>query len=223
VGDTNGPWVEIVGVAKTGKYFFLAETPYALAYLPYQQRPQKAMTLLVETVGDPAALATPLHEVVRSLDPNQPIYNVRTIEEAYRMRMVTIASVVIELIAAMGMMGLGLAIVGLYGLVSFAVSRRTREIGIRMAIGANRTDVLMMVVRQGVVPAAAGLGFGLLAAVAARFALAALFPGGSSGRPFDVEAFLLVAATVTAVTCLAAYVPARRASRINPTQALRYE
>jgi ABC-type antimicrobial peptide transport system permease subunit len=81
----------------------------------------------------------------------------------------------------------------------------------------------MMIVRQGVVPAASGLGLGLLAGGAARLALAALFPGGRAGRGFDVEAFLLVATAVAAVTCLAAFVPGRRASRINPTQALRYE
>ena len=130
---------------------------------------------------------------------------------------------IISLIAAMGMMGLALAIVGLYGLVAYAVSRRTREIGIRMAIGAGRSDVLRMVLRQGMVLAVAGLGVGLLASVGAQRAMAAAFPGGPRGDRTDVTGLVLVAATVLAVTLLAAYVPARRASRVNPTDALRYE
>jgi predicted permease len=223
LNNGEGPWVEIVGVAKTTKYIFFAETPRAFAYLPYRQRPQQEMTLMAESMGDAASLVTPLRAVVRKLDANQPIYNVRTIAESYRMRMVTIVSIIVELIAAMGMMGLSLAVVGLYGLVAYAASRRTKEIGIRIAIGAARRHVLWMVLRQGLILAVAGLGVGLLAGVAARFGLVALFPGGSGDRGFDFVAFLLVAATVLVVMLVAASLPARRASRINPTEALRYE
>jgi putative ABC transport system permease protein len=121
----------------------------------------------------------------------------------------------------MGMMGLALAIVGLYGLVAHAASRRTKEIGIRMAIGAGRSDVLRMVLAQGFLLAIAGLGVGLLASAGAARALGALFPdGGGDGRT-DYVPFALVASGVLAVTLLAAYVPARRASRVNPTDALR--
>ena len=123
------------------------------------------MSLLTQTIGDPAGLAAPLRQVVRDLDGNQPIYNVRTMEEFFRMRMLVLFNIVIGLVAAMGLMGLALAIVGLYGLVAYAASRRTREIGIRMAIGADRAVVLQMVVRQGVVLTLAGLGAGLLASV----------------------------------------------------------
>ena len=131
---------------------------------------------------------------------------------------------IVSLIAAMGMMGLALAIVGLYGLVAYAASRRTREIGIRMAIGADRSTVLRMVLRQGMVLAIAGLGVGLLASVGVDRALATMFPGGPGGDGrTDFVAFLLVASAVLAVTLLAAYVPARRASRVNPTDALRCE
>jgi ABC-type antimicrobial peptide transport system permease subunit len=121
-------------------------------------------------------------------------------------------------------MGLALALVGLYGLVAYAASRRTREIGIRMAIGADRATVLRMVLRHGMVLAIGGLGVGLLASVGADRALRSLFPGGPGGDGrTDVMAFLLVGATVLAVTLLSAYVPARRASRVNPTEALRHE
>ena len=224
LNDSRGPWVEIVGLAKTSKYFFIMERPTEFVYLPYKQRPQQRMVLLTESVGDPSSLVTPLREVVRSLDGNQPIYNVRTMEELYRMRTVVTLKVVSGFIAAMGMMGLTLAIVGLYGLVAHAASRRTKEIGIRMAMGAGRWDVLRIVLRQGMVLALVGLGVGLLASVGAARGLAAVFPGGPGGDGrTDFVAFPLVAVVVLAVTLLAAYIPARRASRVNPTEALRFD
>jgi putative ABC transport system permease protein len=221
LNDDKGPWVEVVGVAKTSKYTFLTEPPREFLYLPYKQRPLLRMILLAESTGDPASLVTPLRDAVRSLDANQPIYNVRTMEEFYRMRVVTVFNVVIGSVAAMGVMGLALSIVGLYGMVAYAVSRRTKEIGIRMAIGAGQSDVLRMVLGQGMALAVAGLGVGLLASLGARRLLAAGF--GDADRRFDVVAFLLVASAVLVVTLLAAYVPARRASRVNPIEALRIE
>jgi predicted permease len=224
LGDNRGPWVEIVGLTKTSTYIFLAERPTEFVYFPYQQRPQPRMILLAESIGDPKSLATPLREVVRTLDANQPIYDVRTMEELYRMRVVVQFSVVSSLVAAMGIMGLGMAIVGLYGLVAYAAGRRTKEIGIRMAIGADRSTVLRMVLRQGLMLAVGGLGVGLLASVGAGRALAALFPGAGPGNgPIDIVALALVAVGVLLVTLLAAFIPARRASRVNPTEALRYE
>jgi macrolide transport system ATP-binding/permease protein len=130
-------------------------------------------------------------------------------------------NVLVGTVAAMGLMGLGLAIVGLYGLVAYAVSRRTREIGIRMAIGADRAAVLRMVLRQGLLLAAVGLVVGLAASVGAGALLRAAFPSGNNER--DITALLIVIPIVLAVTFLAAYLPARRASRVNPVQALRYE
>src|SRR5437762_12005263 len=117
--------------------------------------------------------------------------------------------------------GLGLSIVGLYGLVAYSATRRTREIGIRMAIGATAPTVLRMVLRQGVALAVIGLAIGLAASVGAGALLAAAFPSGKNER--DLMALVLVAPVVFAVTLLATYVPARRASRINPMEALRYE
>jgi putative ABC transport system permease protein len=193
-------------------------------YFPYRQRPSESMFLLVHAQGDPVRLAAPLREVVRRLDANMPVSNVRTMEELYRMRSTVVLDVIVRLVAAMGTMGLGLAIVGLYGLVAYAASRRTKEIGIRMAMGADQFDVVRMVVRQGLVLAVTGLGVGLLASAAATRGLTAVFPGGAGGDGrTDLVTFPLVASAVLAVTLLAAYVPARRASRINPTDALRNE
>jgi predicted permease len=224
VDSTRGPWVEIVGVAKTSKYGLILEQPMEFVYFSYRQRPLESMFLLVRSLGDPANLVPPLREIVRTLDANMPISNVRTMDELYRMRSVTILHVIASLIASMGMMGLALAIVGLYGLVAYAASRRTKEIGIRMAIGAGQSEVLRMVLRQGLVLAIAGLGVGLLASAGAARAMGAIFPGGAGGDGrADYVAFPLVASVVLVVTLLAAYVPARRASRVNPTDALRHE
>jgi putative ABC transport system permease protein len=217
----QGPWVEVVGLAKTSKYIFLAEPPTEFVYLPYRQKPQGRMVLLTESIGDAASLVAPLREMVRTLDANQPIYNVRTMEEFYQMRTVDVFNMIIGLVGALGLMGLSLAMVGLYGLVAYAAGRRTREIGIRMAIGAGRAVVLRMVLRQGLALSLVGLAVGLIAGIGAGRLLQAAFPSGETRS--DPVALLLVAPLVLAITFLAAYVPARRASRINPMLALRVE
>ena len=221
LNDTDKTWVEIVGVVKTTKYLFIAEPPSDFVYLPYRQRKPERIFLMAQSAGDPAALVGPLRDVVRALDVNMPIYNVRTMEELYRMRAVSIFRVLITIVGAMGLMGLALSIVGLYGLVAYAATRRTREIGIRMAIGATRAGVLSMVLRQGLLLTLGGLAVGLVASVGAGQLLDAAFPSGDDRQ--DFMALVLVAPVVLAVTMLAAYIPARRASRINPTEALRYE
>ncbi len=223
--DGGQRWVEIVGVAKNSKYIFLAEPPTDFLYLPHRQNPQPHLVLLIESVGDPAGLVAPLREVVRSLDRNQPIYNVRTMEEFYQMRTISTFNIIIGTVGAMGLMGLGLAIVGVYGLMSYAATRRTREIGIRMAIGADRQSVLRMVLRQGAVLGAAGLALGMLGGLGAQRLLLSIFPIplGPGEGVFDPVSLLIVGPLVLAVTLVAAFVPARRASLIDPIKALRYE
>jgi macrolide transport system ATP-binding/permease protein len=219
--DSKRTWVQVVGLAKTSKYLFIAEPPTEFVYFPQRQKKLQRMVMLTQSAGDPSSLVAPLREVVRGLDANLPIYNVRTMEAFYRMRAVSILNVLVSTVAAMGLMGLGLAIVGLYGLVAYAVTRRTREIGIRMAIGAGRAIVLRMVLRQGIVLALAGLIVGLVASIGAGELLRASFPTGDNQR--DIVALLLVTPIVLAVTFLAAYIPARQASRVNPIHALRHE
>ena len=219
--SAKNAWVEIVGIAKMGKYLFVAEPPADFVYLPYRQNPSRRMFLVAQSSGDPATLAGPLREVVRGLDVDMPIFNVRTMDELFQMRATSIFNVLVTTVAAMGLMGLGLSIVGLYGLVAYAASRRTREIGIRMAIGATPPNVLRMVLRQGVALALSGLVLGLAASVGAGRMLSAVFPTGDDRR--DFVSLALVAPVVFVVTLLATYIPARRAARVNPVEALRYE
>jgi ABC-type antimicrobial peptide transport system permease subunit len=213
--------VQVVGIAKNSKYVFIAEPTSDFVYLPYRQTQPRRMVMLARSSGEASALTGPLREVVHGLDPNLPIFNVRTMADLYRMRAVSVFNVLVTIVAGMGAMGLGLAIVGLYGLVAYAASRRTREIGIRMAIGAERATVVRLVLRQGVALALVGLAIGLVASVAAGRLMAAAFPTGDNPR--DLMAQLLVIPIVLAVTFVAAYVPAFQASRINPIEALRQE
>jgi predicted permease len=217
--DRNGPWIQIVGVTKTGKYTWIAEPPTEFLYFPLAQRPRSQITLLAQSFGDPVGLVAPLRDVVRALDANQPIYDVRTMENYFQKRAVSNTNMIVETVGAMGVIGLILALVGLYGLVAYTASRRTREIGIRMAIGAQRGSVLRMVMRQGLRLAVIGIVTGLVLSVGAERVLNSIF--STSGADWPV--YLLVAPALLAVTLLAAYIPARRASRVDPTTALRYE
>lgn len=220
LNDSNGPWVEVVGVTKTNKYWFIAEPPIQYFYLPFAQEPSARMSLVVETDGDPAAVAAPLREVVRTLDPNQPIYNVRTLSSFYEQRAISVVVMVTEMVAIMGLLGLTLALVGLYGLIAYSVSRRRREIGIRIAIGASKAEVVKMVLRQGL---ALVLG-GMLAGGAISFAVARMLTAGlvGLGTPNPLT-YVVVPFALVVVTMAACYIPARRASLIDPIQALRYE
>ena len=216
--DAKGPWFEIVGIAKTSRYLWFAEPPTDFVYLPFAQHPRDRVTLLAESYGDPASLLGPLRDVVRALDANQPIFDVRTMQDLYHAR-VSNPNMIVQTIAAMGLVGLLLALVGLYGLVSYTASRRTREIGIRMAIGAHRSTVLRMVMRQGLRLSLTGVGIGLIAGFGVEYAMNAILQDSQIDWPM----YIVIAPLLLAVTLLASYVPARRASRVDPMKALRYE
>jgi ABC-type antimicrobial peptide transport system permease subunit len=177
-------------------------------------------TLLVQTTSDPAALALPVRDVVRGIDARMPIFSVRTMEDFYRARAITVSNVIVGTVAGMGSMGLLLALVGLYALVAHAVSQRTREIGIRMAVGARPGNVLRMVMRHGLLLSIAGIAAGLAAAAAMNGLLRAAFPVSSGVNP---ALFLFVVPAVLAVTLVAAFIPAQRAACIDPLIALRQE
>ena len=178
------------------------------------------MTLLAQSVGDSASLVASLREMVRGLDGDQPVFDVRTMEELYHMRAIQISNLIIGTVGAMGTMGLLLAVVGLYGLVAYGVNRRTKEFGIRMAIGAKAGTVLGMVMWQGGWLALSGLAVGLALSPPVSFLLKSVFPGSGG---IDAVTVLWVSLALVAITMLAAYVPARRASRVDPIKALRYD
>lgn len=219
LGDAKGPWVQIVGVAKTSKYVWITEPPIEFLYLPFSQNPQSNMTLLVHSAGNPEALIPALRQVIRGLDPNLPVFGVRTMADFYNSRAVNTQNEIVQTVGALGTMGLLLAMVGLYGLVAFSVSRRIREFGIRMAIGAQSGQVLRMVLRQGFILSAAGIAVGLVLSLGAGKVLTSIF-GSASG---DLATYVIVPLVLLAVTMLAAFAPALRASKVDPIKALRYE
>ena len=156
--------------------------------------------------------------MLRRMDANVPAYDLQTIEAFYDARLTAIGRVITRLVGGIGLMGMTLTIVGLYGLVSYAVSRRTREIGIRIAIGASAGRVLGMILRQGMTPAWFGVPAGLLLSAATARVLPLLAPFTYRIEP---STFLFVVPVLLAVTLFAAFVPARRAARVDPTVALR--
>jgi predicted permease len=215
-----GTPVEIVGVAETIKYRNTTERPTDFVYMPLAQHPIARMVLLLRSSGDPLQLVKSVKDVVRTLDPNMPMLETRTYEELYRYNAVDGPGAAIEMVGIMGAVGLLLAIAGLYGLVAYNVSRRTREIGIRMAIGAGPGDVMRLVMGKSLVLVGMGTAIGLAMGFAVEQLLnSMLFDAGG----VDIAVYLIAVPSMVLVTMLAAYVPARRASRIAPTQALRYE
>jgi predicted permease len=215
----NGPWAEIVGVTATGKYLSIVEPPTDCLYLPLLQEQPARMTLLALTSGDPAALAGPVRDMVRSLDANMPIFNVRTMGDFFEQRSVMVVHVVNAIVGVIGLLGLGLSLVGLYAVVAYQVARRTREIGIRMAIGADRSQVMKMILRQAAVMGLTGVGIGLLLSFAGGRALTV----GLGAPAFDPILFTLVPLALLLTTLLAAAIPARRAAHVDPMQALRQD
>jgi predicted permease len=219
--EGGNPWATVVGLTKTGKYTFLGEAPKPFIYVPFSQHERARMSLIVESsAADAAELFEPLRQIVRDLNPNQPVYNLRTLSAFYEQRALAIPRRLFQVVMTMGLAGLALAIVGLYGLVAYSVACRTREIGIRMAMGAPRSHVLAMVLRQGAVLSTAGIAFGALASVAASRMLIAGMSGLAAPSP---TSYVLVPVLLVALTLTASYVPARRASLIDPLMAVRDE
>jgi putative ABC transport system permease protein len=221
-GGADDSWAEIVGVVPTGRYFSISETPTPFLFLPYSQHPQSKMTLVVQAAGDPALLAGPLRSIVRELDVDLALTAVRTMANIYYDSAIRNFLVIMRAIAAMGVIGVTLAFVGLFGLVATDVNRRTREIGIRMAVGASRGSVLVMVLARGLRPAVIGLAVGVVLMIGVSQAMTAAVPGGG-GSERGLAIWFWVTGAVLAVSALAAYLPARRATHIGPSHALRHE
>jgi ABC-type antimicrobial peptide transport system permease subunit len=188
-------------------------------YLPYLQARMPSATFQVRIAGDPAAAVGAIRAAVRTVDSNLPLTNVSTQVEQVEQRLAQ-ERVFAEAYTLFGALALLLASVGLFGLMSYSVARRTNEIGIRMALGAQRSDVLRLVMRESMMLVALGVGIGLVAALAAGRLVASLLYGLAAT---DAGTILTAIAALVAVSALAGYLPARRAARVDPLVALHYE
>jgi predicted permease len=220
LGGATGPAVEVVGIAPKVKYVDSFDRGADFVYFPLAQRPVARLAVLIRAEGDPLSLVGVAKDAVRTLDPNMPMLQTMSYGELFRYATVVGPGVAIKLVGTLGSIALLLAIAGLYGMVAYNVSRRTREIGIRMAIGARPGDVLRLMIGKGMTLVAVGAVLGLAMSFGVeRMMNSMLFNTGG----VDLLVYVVVVPAMIAATLLAAYVPARRAARIAPTVALRYE
>ena len=216
--DRNIP-IQVIGVARDSKYASLEQQVPPTLFMPHAQAPPSGMTVEVRTASDPVTVASAIREAVRQTDPTIPLTEMKTQRQQIA-ETIGKPRAFAALTTVSGMIGLLLACVGLYGVVSYETIRRTREIGIRMALGARRSDVLRLVMRQTVVVVTIGAGIGVALALAASRLIESLLFGIAPSDPFAIGSALAV---LIGVALAAAYLPARRASQLDPTQALRYE
>lgn len=219
LGSPTGEAVRIVGVIQDTKIVAIDEAPQPYLFLPLAQHYHHETTLLVESAVDAATLAGPVRAELSALGAKPAQSDFSTMKEYIRARF-TGEVFLTKLVVTFGLLGLGLASVGLYGVVAYAVNRRTREIGIRMALGAQRRAVLVLVVRRGMALAALGAGLGVPIALAVGHTVRGLLYGVNPLDPLSIGMSL---AALLGVALLACYIPARRAARIDPMAALRCE
>jgi predicted permease len=228
-----GEWFRVVGVAKDSKYHYLSESPLPYTYFPFRQVYREDMNLAfyVRTQGSPEQAMAVLREQVRELDPNVSVFDAMPLKEFIGASLYP-QKVAASLLTVMGGLAVLLAAIGLYSVMAYAVAQRTQEIGVRMALGARRSDVTRLVVRQGLTLAGAGLIAGVVLAVAASRSVASLsftdsaMGGGAKllgGSAADPLIYLGAAIFLFAVAAAAAYLPARRAAAVDPMTALRSE
>jgi putative ABC transport system permease protein len=215
----SDPWRTIIGVVKDVHDEGLDTDPYPQMYSPLAQFPANAMTLVARTGGDPLALAPNIRGELAAIDRDQPLTNLRTMEQVMS-QSISRQRFNMTLIAIFSVVGLILATVGIYGVMSYSVTQRTHEIGIRMALGAQARDVLKLVVGQGMLLALVGVGAGLVIAFGLTRVMSSLLFGVSATDPLTFGAVALLLAAVAALAC---FIPARRAMKVDPMVALRYE
>ena len=213
--------IEIVGIARDAKYSSLREEINPTIYLPWLQELAGvgSMSFEVRTAGDPSSSVAAIRQAVREVDGNLPLSGIRTQLEQADLSLTT-ERLFTRLLIFFGLIALLLAAIGLYGVMAYSVAQRTQEIGIRMALGAQRGDVLKLIVRQGMSLVVGGVGLGLVGAIALTRVITALLFGVTAKDPVT---FASVATLLAVVALLACYIPARRATKVDPLVALRYE
>ncbi|MBL8207214.1 MAG: ABC transporter permease [Blastocatellia bacterium] len=215
---TRGPWIEVVGIIQDGKYFSLSEETKPFAYFNMRPRDGYA-TLIARTNRDPATTMAALRREFQQLDATLPIYSAKTLTEHMAAPLFP-ARVAATLLGSFGLLALLLAAIGIFGVMSYAVAQRTRELGIRIALGANTSNILRLVLGQGIVLTALGLALGLAAALIGTRWLGGLLFGLNA---LDLTTFTGVALLLAAVAVLACWIPARRATKVDPMVALRWD
>jgi ABC-type antimicrobial peptide transport system permease subunit len=217
--DRTGPAAQVVGIAKDGKYGYLAEAPQPYLFLAFSQRFRAAMTMVVLTQGNAASAAAPIRAEVEALGARVPMFDVRTLENLYQSRALMSSRLATEILSSLGLLALVLAVVGVYGVIAYVTALRTREIGIRMAIGADRRRVLLLVLKQSVPMVVPGLVVG----AALAFFLTPAFAVPFDFVPRDGRVLVLASFVIGVAAVAASFIPARRAARLTPTMALRDE
>jgi putative ABC transport system permease protein len=215
----KGPWCEIAGVVGDVKQHALWRPPAPMVYVPFAQDPWTLLTLVVRSDYKPESLASSVRQAVLNVDKNEPLFDVRTMAQVVSLSTGArrFNTLLLGLFAALALV---LATVGIYGVISYSVSQRTHEMGIRMALGAQRKDVLKLVVGQGLSLTLTGVAIGIVAALGVtRLMASLLYPV----KPADPATFVVVSLILMGVASLASYVPARRATKVDPVEALRYE
>jgi predicted permease len=213
---TESDFREIVGVAETVKYITLGEAPQAATYFPFRQSQNDTMVLYVRAAGDIDSILGPVQREIRQIDPNVPIQNPQRVRDVIDQSLWTV-NLAAGLLGVFGVLALGLACVGLYGVMAYSVGQRTQEIGLRMALGAGPGEVLRLVLQQGLSLVVVGVVLGVTGA----FGVARLIQSLLFGSAYDPLSFIAASLALVAVAAAACFLPALRASRVDPLVALR--
>jgi putative ABC transport system permease protein len=213
------PWRTIVGVVSDVSQYALDKKPPMQIYLPHSQFPTSFNSIVVKTENDPASVFAAVRREIQTVDKDQAVYNVTTLEQL-QAGSISLRRFLMMLLIVFAILTLMLAAVGIYGVMSYVVTQRTHEIGIRMAVGASAVDILKLVVKSGIGLALVGVGIGLVSALALTRLMETVLFGVT---PTDTLTFVIGALGLMAVAVVACYIPARRATKVDPLVALRYE
>jgi len=217
--DSNHPWREVVGVVNDVKMDGMNRPASMQTYLPYSQMPNRSLALVVRAERNPAGLASAVEKAIVDIDKDLPVFSIRTMDQLLG-NSLSKQRLLLVLLASFAALALLLAVVGIYGVVSYAVRQRTHELGLRMALGAQQGDVLSLILKQGLGLTLIGIGVGLVAAFGLTRWMESLLFGV---RPTDALTFSLIAVILLLASLTACWIPARRASKVDPMVALRYE